>query len=215
MVDIVLNKRRLFILGASSFGRELESWLRLIPDNYKDWEIAGYLDKDFNALDGFPSDYKVIGEEDSFDFKPSDLVILGIADPLIKRSIYKKLQGKVSFYTYIAPNAVIGKFNIIEEGSIICPNVVITTNVIISKCTTINLGAYIGHDVKLDPFVSIMPNVDLGGFVSVGEGAFLGTKTTVIPSKRIGAYAFIGAGSVVIRNVQEGDKMVGNPARKL
>ena len=59
------DKRRVFIIGASDFGREIEGWLELTPHNQRDWYIAGYLDRNSNALKGCQSDYDVVGEEDS------------------------------------------------------------------------------------------------------------------------------------------------------
>jgi len=204
----------MFIIGASSFGRELESWLEAIDRRDRDWGISGYLDKDINALNGFPSDYAIVGEEDSFDFKQDDLAIIAIAEPSIKHKVYQKLKDKVRFYTYIAPSAIIGKFNKIGRGSIICPNTVLSTNVNIGDCATINLGCNIGHDVEILSFSSLMPSVNLGGGVKIKEKVFVGTASTVIPLKTIGESAFVGAGSVVVRNVKEYSKVFGNPAKR-
>lgn len=47
MEDIVQNKARLFIIGAGSLARELESWLSLVPEEDKDWELQGFLYENF------------------------------------------------------------------------------------------------------------------------------------------------------------------------
>ncbi len=54
----------------------------------------------------------------------------------------------------------------------------------------------------------------VGGAV-VGDGASIGAGTTMIPGVVIGARALVGAGSVVTRNVDPGDVVAGNPARRL
>ena len=45
-------KKKLFIIGAGGFGRQLETYLELIPKEKKDWDIAGYIDDNKNALIG-------------------------------------------------------------------------------------------------------------------------------------------------------------------
>jgi sugar O-acyltransferase (sialic acid O-acetyltransferase NeuD family) len=211
----VLDKRRLFIIGAGSWARELESWLELIPDDQRDWCIAGYLEKERNALLGYPTDYQIVGYEDTFSFNSSDLAVIGIADPAIKERIYHKLKGKIQFFTFISPDAVVGKFNEIGEGAIICPRCVVTTNVSIGKLVTINVGAQVGHDVLIDDFSSIMPNVDIAGKCRLGKKAFVGMKATIIPQRKICDNAKIGAGSVVLRNIKDAKTVFGNPARAI
>ncbi|HWW85590.1 MAG TPA: acyltransferase, partial [Vicinamibacterales bacterium] len=47
----------------------------------------------------------------------------------------------------------------------------------------------------------------------VKRGATLGANCTVVCGVTIGAYAFVGAGSVVLRDVPDFALVVGNPAR--
>ena len=48
------NRKNLYIIGAGGFGRELELWLKLIPETLQDFNIMGYIDDNLHALDGFP-----------------------------------------------------------------------------------------------------------------------------------------------------------------
>jgi len=47
----------------------------------------------------------------------------------------------------------------------------------------------------------------------VGEGAFLGVGTKVIPGKLIGDWSVAGAGSVIVRDIPEKVQVMGVPAR--
>ena len=48
----------------------------------------------------------------------------------------------------------------------------------------------------------------------VKKGATLGANCTIVCGHTIGRYAFIGAGSVVTKDVPDHALMVGNPARQ-
>lgn len=209
------DRKRLFILGAGGFGRELESWLCMLNEKERDWDIFGYLDKNREALKGFRSDYKIVGEEDSFSFKSDDLVIIATADTCLKEKLYSKLRGKVHFYTFVSNNAVIGKFNNIGEGSVICPNCVVSANVTIGKLVTINCGTQIGHNAQIDDFSSLMSNVDIGGEVQIGKKTYIGLNATILPRKKICDNAKIGIGSIVIRDVKDTKTVFGNPAKTI
>jgi UDP-2-acetamido-3-amino-2,3-dideoxy-glucuronate N-acetyltransferase len=47
----------------------------------------------------------------------------------------------------------------------------------------------------------------------IGKGATIGANATIVCGRRIGRYAFIGAGSVVTHDVLDYELMTGNPAR--
>ena len=49
----------------------------------------------------------------------------------------------------------------------------------------------------------------------VEEGASIGSAAVILGGVRIGARATVGAGAVVVRDVQPGTTVVGNPARAL
>jgi sugar O-acyltransferase (sialic acid O-acetyltransferase NeuD family) len=215
MVVFVLNKRKLFIIGASHFGREMESWLELIPEAKRDWQLVGYLHTYFehSPLEGFPSDYQIVGGWEEYPLTKKDYCIIAVADCVWKEKIYNHLKRKVSFYTYISPDAVVGKFNQISEGSIVCPKCIISTNVVLGKCVTINSSTQLGHDVTVGDFTSIMGSVNLNGGVSVGSKVYIGSKATIIPKTLIEDNSMVGAGSVVIRKVKTGTTVFGNPAK--
>ncbi len=208
-------KKKLYLIGAGDFGREMESWLELLPYFSKDWEIQGYLDQNPDALKGFPSDYKIVGSPLEYPLQPEDYILLCLANSSAKKHISQALKGKVRIFTYVAPNAIIGKFTTIGEGTIIAPNCIVSTNVIVNQFVTINCGTQIGHDCVIGPYSSLMPNADLGGGVRLGENVFMGTNSTIIPRRSIGDNIMIGAGSIVFKNLSNPGTYLGNPAKML
>jgi bifunctional UDP-N-acetylglucosamine pyrophosphorylase/glucosamine-1-phosphate N-acetyltransferase len=49
----------------------------------------------------------------------------------------------------------------------------------------------------------------------IGEGAFIGSNSSLVAPVKIGAGAMTGAGSVVNRDVAPGERVAGVPARPL
>ena len=207
-----MRYKRLFILGASDFGRDLETYLDLIPMKKVNWKIEGFLDDNVKALDGLQSDYKVLSTIKEYRFKKGDIALLGISDPINKEKIFNLLKNKVSFLTYVAPDVFIGKYVKIGDGSVICPQVFIGPSVEIGRTVTINGGTKLGHDVKIGDYSSLMVNITVGGHSEIGKGVYVGSGATIIPKRKVRDLARVGAGSVVIRNVAERQTVFGNPA---
>ena len=206
-------KNRIYIIGAGDFGREMESWLEDLPNFKNEYEIKGYLDNDSKSLQNKPTDYEIVGTHEEMEFKENDYVVIAISNSKVRKRIAESLINKVNFFTYIAPNVTIGKFTKIGSGSIICSNCFISTNTVIGDFVIANAGSNIGHDCIIESYCSLMANVDIGGSVILGEGVFIGTKATIIPKKRIFRGITIGAGTIVIRNLNKVGTYFGNPAK--
>jgi sugar O-acyltransferase (sialic acid O-acetyltransferase NeuD family) len=208
-------KRNLYLVGAGGLGREMEFWINLFPQDKRDYEICGYIDDNPGALFNNPSDYAVVGDTFNFEYKAGDLAALCITNSVIKEEVYNRLKEKVEIFTFVSPLARISKFSKIGKGTIITPNCLITTNVTIGECVLINLGSQVGHDSTIGDFSSLMTNVDIGGNCKVGRHVFFGSNSTLIPEKRVNNNIRVGAGSVVINNLNKPGTYFGNPAKQL
>ena len=211
------SKKRLFIVGAGSFGREMESWLGLLPESERDWTISGFLHspKEPSPLSGYPSQHKVVGDWRDQNFSSDDYVLIAITSPEWKKRIWSELLGKVTFFTYISPTAIIGDFSEIGDGAVIAPNCIVGPNVRIGTAVTVNSSSGIGHDSVLGDFSSVMARVTVGGKVKVGTQTQLGSGSVLIPGISLGPNSIIGAGSVVVRDVGPRETVFGNPAKRI
>jgi UDP-N-acetylglucosamine acyltransferase len=72
---------------------------------------------------------------------------------------------------------------------------------------------HVAHDVTIAAGVTLSPNVVLGGHSHVLDGATLGIGAVTHQFSTIGAYAMIGMGAVVTRDVPPFCLAAGNPAR--
>lgn len=124
-------------------------------------------------------------------------------------------------FSVILPNAVIG-----SACNINC-NCFIENDVIIGNNVTIKSGVQIWDGISIEDDVFIGPNVTFTNDliprskkyplefkrIVIKKGASIGANATILPGIEIGEFAFIGAGSVVTKNIPPYTVWYGNPAK--
>lgn len=53
------------------------------------------------------------------------------------------------------------------------------------------------------------------GCIEVMDNVFIGSKTVILPNVRIGPNVIVGAGSIVVKDLDSGGVYAGNPAKKI
>lgn len=208
--------KRLLIVGAGGFGREVFHWVRQHPDHGKLWQVAGFLDDKATALEGYDYSPGIIGSIKDYQAAPGDLLVVGLALPKIKKAVVEHLLSRGGeFLTFVHPSAVLGGNVKMGRGTFVCPGAVITSDVKLGEFVTFNCNSTMGHDAVLESYVTLSGHCDITGFCHVGEGAFFGSHAGMIPRTKVGAWAVVGAGSMVIISVKEGSTVVGVPARRI
>lgn len=209
-------KKKLFIVGAGGFGREVYGLAQDVAAAGADWIIAGFLDYNDNALDKYCYPINNYGDPAVYQPAGDDYFVCAIGDPVAKLSIITQLKLKgAEFITLIHPNALIGPNCVVGEGCILCAGAVLTADVRVGNFVTINIHSGVGHDAIIDDGCTLSPHVDITGGVQLGKGVFLGSHATVLPKVKVGDFAKIGAGSVVIRNVPAHGVVFGVPAKTI
>ena len=130
---------------------------------------------------------------------------------------------KIWHFSHIMQNCVIGENCNIGQNVVISPNVVMGRNCKIQNNVSVYTGVVLEDDVFCGPSM-VFTNVvnPRSEIVRKGEyqktlvkrGASIGANATVLCGLTIGEFAFIGAGAVVTRNVEDYALVVGNPARR-
>ncbi|MFT6045959.1 MAG: UDP-2-acetamido-3-amino-2,3-dideoxy-glucuronate N-acetyltransferase [Arenicella sp.] len=118
----------------------------------------------------------------------------------------------------------------IGERCNIGQNVVIGGNVIVGNGCKIQNNVSIYEGVELEDDVFCGPSMVFTNVFTprshvsrkneylptmVRQGATIGANATIVCGNEIGAFAFIGAGSVVTKSVASQALMVGNPAKRI
>lgn len=109
---------------------------------------------------------------------------------------------------------------LVERGLIVGENLLIMNGVLIdpSHCWLITIG----NNVVLSPFVHILAHDTSTkkwcgytriGRVVIGNNAFIGANSVILPGVTIGENSVIGAGSVVTHSIPDNVVAAGNPCR--
>lgn len=124
-------------------------------------------------------------------------------------------------FSHILQGSDIGENCKIGQNASIGPNVRIGNNCKIQNNVSIYKGVTLEDDVFCGPsmvFTNVynprceIPRMNDLRETLIRHGATLGANCTIVCGNTIGAYAFIGAGAVVTRNVPNHALMVGSPA---
>lgn len=130
---------------------------------------------------------------------------------------------KIWHFSHIMPGAVLGPGCNIGQNVVISPDVVLGRNVKVQNNVSIYTGVTCEDDVFLGPSCVFTNVINPRSAVNrrgeylrthVGQGASIGANATIVCGHNIGAFAFIGAGAVVTKEVPAYALVVGNPAKQ-
>lgn len=206
---------KIYIVGAGGFGRELLWWIKDINKIKPTWIIAGFLDDNPEALDGYECDYGIVGSIQGWQPKPDEEFALAIASPALKRKIVGILKAKgAKFTSVIHPTAMLSEFAHYGEGFIMFPHSKLSANSTVGDFVTL-LSSPIGHDTIIGDYSVISGNCNVVRNVVIGQDVFLAAGVSIAQDIHIGDGAYLGLGAVILKDVKPGDTMFGNPARPM
>lgn len=131
---------------------------------------------------------------------------------------------KIWHFSHIMENCTIGENCNLGQNCVVSPNVILGENVKVQNNVSIYTGVICEDDVFLGPSM-VFTNVTnprsgvnrKGQYIEtiVKKGASIGANATIVCGHNIGEYAFIGAGTVVTKEVPNYALIVGNPGRQI
>jgi UDP-2-acetamido-3-amino-2,3-dideoxy-glucuronate N-acetyltransferase len=130
---------------------------------------------------------------------------------------------KIWHFSHVMKGARIGKRSIIGQNVNVDGGATVGNNVKIQNNVSVYTGVVIEDDVFLGPSC-VLTNVtnprsqvnrhSLYETTRLKRGCTIGANATIVCGVTIGRYAFVGAGSVVTKNVPDYALFIGNPARQ-
>ena len=129
---------------------------------------------------------------------------------------------KIWHFTHVMSGAKIGENCIIGQNVFIGSGVILGNNIKVQNNVSIYDGVILEDDVFCGPSMVFTNVFNPRSFISrkkefrktlVKRGATIGANATIICGNTIGQYAFIGAGSVVTKDVPNYALVYGNPGK--
>ena len=205
--------KKIVIIGASGFATEVAWLIEEINSCKREWEILGFVDDNFKNLPKYINGYKVLGDINYIKQLSNDIfLIVGIGNGEIREKIVEKIKNR-KFAILIHPNIKVSPTNKIEEGTIICSGSILTVNINIKRHCIINLDCTIGHSATLEEYVTVLPSTNISGNVNIKRCTTLGTGVKIIQGITIGENVMLGAGAIIIKDVENNCTVVGHPGR--
>jgi len=113
----------------------------------------------------------------------------------------------------------IGDHSFIESGAIIGNDVTVKNGVAVWDRVTVEDNVFLGPNCvltnDLNPRTYIRKSSEALTPTLIRANATIGANATIVCGVIVGCYAFIGAGTVVIRSVRDFALVAGNPARQI
>jgi len=193
------------IFGYGGFASEVNAYIKPLYGN-----VVHFVDEK----------YYVKGVKNLFcskDFVPSEFeIVIGVANPNDKKNIQDSLPKETQYFSFIHESCILADDNIvIGQGCIICPNCVITTDVVLGNHVHLNIGTTIGHNSRIGHYFTSAPAVNISGNCIIKEQVYFGTNSSIKEKIDVCENVIVGMGACVSKDIMEKGTYVGVPAIKI
>lgn len=206
-----MSQRGIWIIGAGGHAKVVIATLRAAGVSPR-----GIFDDDIGRRGDTVLGVAVVGTLlDAGTLAPEDRrAIIAIGSNAVRKRIAEALPD-FTWERVVHPGAIVDSSARIGPGSVVFAGAVVQPDVALGAHVIVNTGARIDHDGAIGDYAHVAPGCALGGDVRLAEGAFLGVGVCVVPGRTVGAWATVGAGAAVVRDLPDGVTAVGVPARIL
>ena len=182
--------------------------------------IAGIVDSDRSLAGSMVLGVPVLGGDEVVgEFPPEEIhLVNGLGStglPGARRRIFDEFRGLGYYFASVVhPSAIVASDVVLHEGAQVMAGAVIQPGASIGGNSIVNTRASVDHDCVIAAHVHVAPGVTMSGGVRVGEATHIGTAAAVIQGVSIGRGCLVAAGAVVTRDIADGAKVRGVPARE-
>jgi len=204
---------KMVLLGASN--PHVERLLARVVAADPNLSVLGFIDDDPAKRSTLFAGYPVAGFDilKTLDLSEVSFVNLISSDCMVRHKTSQRLLNNGCKLANLIDPSVDMNGVIAGTGLYIQESVCIQQSAIIEDNATIHMAALIAHEARIGKSCFIAHAVSVSGCVDIGDRVFVGTNATILPHRKIGEGAIIGAGSVVTKDVPEYTVVAGNPAR--
>ncbi len=209
--------QNIVIFGASGHGSVVLDCI----EKEANFKVVGFIDtfkKKGMDVNGIP----VLGNENDLPVLMEKYNIHGgivaIGDNWIRNSMVERINKIMPNFVHVSivhPSAEIGKNVQIGAGTVIMPGVIVNANSCIGNFCILNTNSSLGHDSCMEHFSSLAPKTCTGGNFNLGKYSAVCLGANIIDSISIGHHTVVGAGSLVVGNLDSNILAFGSPAKKI
>ncbi len=143
-------------------------------------------------------------------------VIVAFGDNRLRLSVYRRLVDVgAAPISVVHPFAFVSNTATIGPGTVVIAGAVVNAGAQVGVACILNTGCSIDHDSVLADGVHVSPGARIAGEVNVGERTWIGIGASIRHQIVIGSDVIVGAGAAVVKNVPDGLRVVGVPARQM
>lgn len=213
-MELIKFTMKSVIIGAGTYGEVYLAYLQEAGV-----EIVGFLDDNPHSptIKGIP----VLGGIDILPKLKDKYGIENVYCPLGNNKLRVKFlrRAKELGYNtpnYIHPSVIISPNVKIGEGVYILLGTTIMPYTVIGNYTMISMGVHLAHHTTLEEGVFLSTGCNFGASIIAHKYAYCGISSTIMTGiKELGEDCLIGAGAVVIRDVEPKAVVTGVPAKLL
>ena len=180
-----------------------------------DWNIVGVIDN-LNPKGSLIMGVPVLGDAEVLpDLRKQGVenLVVAIGDCPARTRMLKQARA-LGFHTptLIHPSCILYPSAVVGEACVLCAGTIVGAQAKIGDGVILNTRASVDHDNQIGDCVHVAPGAVVCGFVTVGRESWIGAGAVVRDHLSIGSHVMVGAGAIVLKDVPDGQTVVGNPA---
>lgn len=208
---------KVWVVGAGTYGDVLTSYMR---HEVRSLDPTGLVDDDPTKHGTERCGLPVLGGTELLREAKSrgvEGVVVTLGDPTL-RLRFLRMARELGLATphlihpsaVVSPDAVLGQTVTVMAMSVVSPFATLGDGVMVAP------QSIVGHHTTLGEGTFLAYKVGVGGSIEIGKRCYFGAACTIMTGvKRVGDDVTVGAGALVIRDVDAGLTVVGLPAKPL
>ncbi|SIQ22894.1 UDP-3-O-[3-hydroxymyristoyl] glucosamine N-acyltransferase [Chryseobacterium sp. RU37D] len=124
----------------------------------------------------------------------------------------KDETGQFVFIPHIG-NVIIG--NNVEVGNNTCIDRAVLGSTVLMENVKVDNLVHIAHGVKIGKNSLVIANAMVAGSVEIGENTWVAPSSSILNQKKVGSDVTIGLSAVVVKDVENGQTVIGSPAEEI
>lgn len=207
--------QHIVIVGASGHAKVVVD----ILERQGEHRIAGLLDRSRPVGERLLG-YEILGREADLpqlvEERAISGVIVAIGDNWVRSQVADRIAElcpQIRFVSAVHPRAAIACDVLVGDGTVIMAGVAVNPSCAIGRFCILNTNSSLDHDSVMEDFSSLAPRAVTGGNCRIGAFGAVGIGATLSHGIRVGEQTVIGAGAVVLADVDAERVAYGVPAR--